>query len=332
MRVFWSILVASLVLAVGCAGDDDDDDSSSPGDGYGDACDGGLPTWTAALADANNYAYDVVVDIATYPVAENTDITIEWTSLTQDMWGLPLGPRQVETLSLVAFGLALEEVEVGLEQDTLEQADVMLYVFTDVLGQSSVEFSRLTLFGTEIDLWEYFDSSYAATWLLTLSSGDTPGVDTLSAAFLVPTPDETTTLVSITNDTAKAEADADLVSLDPVDVPACSPLHLDWEDVTTDGQGGSFEFHHVDNRFLAYFPDAEPAALQADALSWKQTAADLWENEVVMGEQSATLDGDLSAAGTPFEGITTEGTWLFGLECTSCFTPMPKFLTILAVD
>jgi len=330
MRAFLGVGVIGLAFVLGCSVEG----TPEPGEGDDGACSDDAPDvpWSGALTDANNYTYDVDIEIASIPVAENSDLTIEWSALTQDMWGQPLGPRQIETLSLIALGLTPEEVESGLEVDSLEQQNVMLYVFADVLGQNSTELSNLTLFGTDVDLVSYFESGYAEAWLLTLSTSDTPGIDTASAAFLVPTPDETTTQVSITNDTATADVDADLMSLEPVGVTACAPLNLSWDDVSTDGQGGDFRFHHIDSRFLAYFPGATPAALQADALVWKQTAAELWEAEVVMGEQGALLDGDLSVAGTPLQGVTDDGVWLFGLECSTCTAPVPKFLTVLEVE
>ena len=129
-----SLLFTLLLLSLGCPQQEEEDEGS----------------FQLALVDANNYVFSGSMDITAYEVAERTDITIDWSQLTEDLQTHELDPEvDINTSAIVVFRyMTNDEVETGLSENTLMMVDVALYVFTDVTGRTSVNLSEHTLFGT----------------------------------------------------------------------------------------------------------------------------------------------------------------------------------------
>ncbi len=284
------------------------------------------------LTDEGNYAIDAELDIASYPVAELTDITIYWDQLTQDMQGHELTPDEdIDTVAAAVFRyLTEEEVEQGLTNDTILMKDVGLYVFAEVTGTTSVNLSELTLFGTDIDVETYFEASYG-TWLIPLATGFTPGTGYRMAAFLVPTPGETTTEVHLTNDSMVLTVDADLTTLQPTEMAAGSTPTVDWSGLTLNGQGNEFKHGDVDQVMVGTYASLTPTDLEEQLLDLELIHDGMWSYDLAAGGSSLDLSLLTDEAGAAFGGITDEGTWILALRCSTCANPAPLFLTVLEV-
>jgi hypothetical protein len=325
VRAFHGFLILTLalaLLALGCSEEEIVDDT--PADD--DACaDGEL-----ALTDAGNYSYLGALDIASYPVAELTDITVDWSGLTLDMQGHELVPDEdIDTAAAVVFRyLSEEEIEEDLTADSLFMKDVALYVFDEVTGQTSVNLSELTLFGTDIDVETYFEASYG-TWLIPLATGTTPGTGYRMAAFLVPTPGEITTEVFLTNDSMVLQVEADLTSLQPIELPADATPTIDWAGLTVNGMGNEIDLGKIDQVMVGTYADLTAADLEEQLLDLELIHDGMWTYDMTAGGSSLDLGLLTDEAGDAFTGISAEGTWILALRCGSCANPAPLYLGIL---
>lgn len=291
-----------------------------------DDCEG--VTDQIVLADANNYDYVGSLEIQGYPTAELVDITIDWSGVDTDLQGHPLDPAtEIDLVTVVVFRyLSQEEIEEGLSTNSLDQVDVALLVFTQVTGQTSVQLSELTMLGTDIDVETYFEASYG-TWLVTLSTGSTPGVGTRQAAFLEPTAGETNTTVMLANDSAVVHVSADMVSLTPVLVPPETALHVDWSGLTIDGTGNDIALGDIDQVMIGHYTDLTTTDVQSQLLDLELIADGLWQIELETEETE--IDLSAAAGDEPFTGVAAGGTWILALRCSSCPNPAPPFLTVL---
>jgi hypothetical protein len=322
------------IVGAGCDGATDDDDACGT---------------TLALDDGSNYSFIGTLDIQGYPVGEIVypcedpdteicDITINWCGLTEDLQQHPMDPLDdVDMASLIVFqNLTQEEVEVGLSENSLQQVDMTVFVNnTDFQAGGSLDnecefhLSDMSLFGNDIDIEQYFNASYGATWLFVLSKGTIPAVGTLMAAFLEPTAGETTAYVELTNDSTVLNFDVDLTTLTKVPGPTGDPaLTADWANLTTSGLGIDFTTGDVDQLMIGHYASLTPEDLQTQFLDIEIIADDLYNMDLET-VTTADMSQATSADGTGFPGFDDTGTWLVALRCTTCPNPAPPYLTII---
>lgn len=310
-------------LAVGCVADTSDtsvkDDTASLPDP--DAS-GAVP-----LTDANNYTYVGTLDAPSFEVAPEIDVTLEWSALTTNLRCQPLDPvGDIDNTALLYFPYLTEaEVEHGLSTDTLDQADLGVYLSYEPGDETSVSLSQVSFFGTDPEIEGQFTAE-SGTWLFLLTTGTTVAAGTQMLAFLEPTAGETTTLASLTDGCPVLDFSADLTSLTQVPVLAAGPWLLDWSALTRDGQGGVFEPTRADALMVARF-DEPVADLEVDFLALEQLAEETW-TYTLSGGTSVDLAA-LAGPSAPFPGFTTGGTWALALRCTGCPNPAPLFLTFV---
>ncbi len=330
--------VAALLVLAGCSSSGSSPaaaaspDSGTRGDAPADSATGTTPCEggsTLKLANANNYDFTGSLDIKPYPLAEFSDVVIDWSGLTKDLQGHDLNPATDLNYTglIVLNNLTEQEVEQRLSTNTLDQSYITAYLSVNLSGNTSVHLSDYTVFGNDIGITTYFKQGYGV-WLLTLATGTTPGVGTRMAAFLEPDPTATSTQLSIGNDSTKLSFTVDLQSLQKLSVPAATTsLTTDWSGITLKGDGSKFEATDVDEVMLAHYASMTVAELQERFLDIEQLADDEWTASVTSGTTSPFTDLDSSKGA--FTGITDQGVWLLALRCTTCANPAPPFVTVL---
>src|SRR5690606_38697358 len=110
--LFTGLVCSSLLLALGCSGGDDPDTDASPATGSTDGTPRGSPTVAppapgstmcptgmddagnllVMAAPANNYSFSSKLSFPPQLVAPQTELTFNWSQVTQDFLGHPLDP------------------------------------------------------------------------------------------------------------------------------------------------------------------------------------------------------------------------------------------------
>ena len=132
----------------------------------------------------------------------------------------------------------------------------------------------------------------------------------------------------IDNESALLSVDVDFRSLMPVVLPDQEAnIAIDWRDIERDGLGNEVEPSKIDSAFVARY-DRSITELEDSIFSLMTDADALWTMPLDTTGQANLQDltGDV-----PFTGIDDAHSWLLALECSSCMSPAPRFVTRLQV-
>ena len=326
-----------LLLLLSCRTPLPEDSGSTGGDGgaLDGGGDGGAPPEPVLLQDGNNYAFSGILDGPSFPLAEYSDVSLSWASLTEDLQCHPLDPvEDIDNVALMIFPrLSEEEVELGLANDSLEQVDLGVYLSYEPFGDTEVSLTELTFFGTDADIEAEFYEGHGA-WLLVLTTGTTIGVGSRMIAFMTPTAEEPAMTGEIRDGCEVLDAHADLEALEAVPVSSTGPWTLDWSALRVNAIGQPFQPLDVSEVMLARYPYSREE-LQARFLDLELIADRTWTAPHLSGTQvdlSTLVD---EADGSSFSGFTAGSgsaeaeTWLFALRCGTCANPAPPFLTVV---
>lgn len=298
-----------MTLLLACSLDSESEDSATG------------PCVRCAVTDTNQYRLDAELTVASMSVRAEHDVTVDFTALTLDLQGHPLDPlTDVDQASLLAFrDLSPDQVREGLVANTLEQADVVLWL-TAFPVAGIVALSEFGTMGNTLDAPRYFLSG--STWLLALQSDE--GRTASSMVFLVPDLAAETSAVALSNDTSRLTAEVDFEAFEAVAVAANDPsLVLDWSSVKIDGFGHEFAASDVSELLLARY-DETPTELSSAVLDLERLAAESWT--MALGGSTWANLGALRGD-TPFSGISPGSTWVMMLRCETCLNPAPFLLT-----
>jgi len=281
---------------------------------------------TVELTDDHNYSYVPSVDIEAYEVSELSDVVIDWSGLTTDMYGQPLDPAgDIDMISLMVFTyLDHDEVEAAMFDGSLTQAEMGLYLFAETGGETSWTLGGLTLFGTDVDVETYFEADYGESWLISLSTGTMVGAGTRTTAFLDPVADATTSEAHLHDGSTVLEVDADLGAAQTVYIPPHTPFHVDWSGVTTNGRGD--DIGNVLEVLILGFGSTGAAELQERVPELAALADWSWRTTVPPGTTALDLAECVDGDGDGYAGVAPVGTWLIVLQTREGHDPTPAFV------
>lgn len=313
-RIRASLLVLTALVVAGCDPGKDSDTA--------EAC-------TTSLTNANNYSWTGLLNIPSYTTAEYADVKLNFGSLDQDMLCHGMDPvADVDSLGLTRFPtLSWEDIAVGLTNNSLLQSDTNGYVSCEPGDETSCMLGDFTFGGTAYDVVSVYGQA-GGSFLLVVSSGFEPGQGALYLAFLDPQPSSAVTEVDLTPTCDVVDYDVDLVSLTKLSVPAgCT--NIEWSGLTVSGNGEPLVPGKLDEVLIGHYSTLTPDDIDDQFTDVEVIADELYTLELT-GGTSADLSGAVSADGAPFEGFTSEGTWLLGLRCTAnCTNPAPMFMTVV---
>lgn len=277
------------------------------------------------LEAANNYqaTMDLAIpDIAFDPAA--TGLTLEWTQAASGNNIRQEPTKPIELIVLAKYPGARAVAEQSIENGTVGDRAIAA-LQKEVPGLTTVTLAEL---GAAAN---YFTFSAPTTFLVTLSTGTTPGYGVQSVAFLVPTAGVTTTTLSI------GQGANNLAAFTPsfgvtVDIPAVDPGSIGWGAVGVNGllqPTDESALKDINRVILAYFADKQPADLQNQQtfLQLETAATTLYEATISHPGTEPTSAVELSTLANkvdnaPFTGFTERsGTWIFAAMCDACNNP-----------
>lgn len=280
------------------------------------------------LLDANNYTLGGTVDVPSVTTASGVDITVDWSAADDDIQCHDLDPSvDIDAAGLVRFShLSQADVEAGLVNNSLQQQDADGYVEVYPEGATSTTLSAMSFFGTPIDVpKEYIEGG--GTYMLLLTTGQTPGVGARILSFLDPQTSSDVTQADIGPGCGALDLDVDLESLTKVQIANGDSWAMSWSDLTRDGLGNTFDAAGIDELNIGYFADLTPADLEGEFLDVEYVADKLYVLSL-LGGTTANLEL-ASWNGEKFGGFTQDGTWVIALRCKRCYNPAPVFFTIV---
>jgi hypothetical protein len=282
------------------------------------------------LVDDHNYAYDSTIDVPEVATAATEDLTLSWAGLTQDMQCHDIEPvADVDNVAVLVFAnLTQAEVAVGLNDDTLQQADLSVYISAEPGNATNINLSELTFYGTDPKILP-FTTPDSGAWLALLTSGTQIAVGTRAMKFFTPTKGEANTTVALDDACGMLSFSVELEAHEPVPINVEGPWIIDWSALTRNGQGYPMNLGNIDRVMVAWFEEQDLTGLEERFLDLELIADRLWSMELD-GGAGADLSGlTESGTGAAFGGFTEGGLWMLALRCSTCPNPAPQFLTTL---
>lgn len=283
-------------------------------------------TGDLVMTDDNNYSYTGTLDVVSTDVESATDILVDWSALTTDLRGRAVTPAEVDQLLLIAFGPGQEEILAEISANQLKQSDVHDYrLFMNSAGVTSASLSEFSVLGNsfvpEDDLIERDD---VGTWAIAVQDEVDGRDDILALAFLQPVVGAGVTDLVI--DASSTTLDFDATLGDSLETAEDLDYTLDWSAVTKQAGGAAFDVLEADRLFIGHTSLTSDEEIEENFVQLLDTADELYRLEVY-GETSADLSLAVDDAGTAFPGFSEGGSWIIGIECTTCTSPAPVLLS-----
>ena len=278
-----------------------------------------------SLQDDQNFSYESELEVAESARSPGTDVVLDWSDLSLGLQNNALCPDEdIDDVVLVVFSsLSPADVRAGLATDSLQQADVSVYMLCEPEeGQARCALSNFGLLGSYPGMDEYFVED-SGTWLVALQSDRLVGAQAL--VFLDPVEGAGTETVTIDDQSTGVSVQVDLVDLPPVGLPEGDQGVLDWSELTRDGYGNPMALHTLSElqigRYDETLEEISDHFVELDSLAEETWLVDIeGRTEVSLAE----LEGDRS-----FPGLDRDSRWLLALRCGSCDSPVPRVLMVL---
>lgn len=318
-----------------------DDIGAGGAGGSHTACDGERPPDPILITDETNYTLGNSLTVDTFALKDASDLTFDWSGLTQDMFGQPLDAgADVDLVLLSLWEMSPGELVDHILHDTLtlrENRGVLTtYPEGAYTSRRLLEFDLLRSKVPEDLIWGYFDLEHpdfeyppaSHTFMVMASSGTIPGKGPRMLAFFKLDPESEQTELALTNDTASLDLAVSLTSAKRVQVPTGVPaLTIDWSRMEHTPLGNEYRSDQITRAVVGQF--SRPLEhLEEDFIALESLADGWWSREVVSGT-SVDLGSLTDENGDLFPGITSGDVWLVALFCGSCLSPAPWSITVL---
>jgi len=311
--------VLACVALVGCSGGDKDGPAPE------------LPGTDLEVTVENSYTFTGSLTIGSVDIQPETDATADWCALGTDLRGRSVDdPAGVDQVLLVEFALSQQEIMDKVAVNELLQSDTESQWLLEAPGSCTINLSDFEILANPFDPSLLQDNG--RNWLMSVMN--TPGGrwDILMSSFVKPAGASTNTEVMIGDDAADLEFNANLSDLVHLETVAGADNYTaDWSGLTTDIYGHDYDPLQGDRLLVgkidvAGVSDIEALFLRLDTEAEKLYYLDTYGITYVEDLHAATADD-----GTTFPGFDTSGIWLLGVECTTCTSPAPLWLTVVDV-
>jgi hypothetical protein len=288
--------------------------------------------------EANNYSFSSSLEVTVTPVTPLSDLSIDWTGVTQDFLGNTIDPAvDIDSVFIIVWRLTVEQMTEKLNDDSLgapDSAGAIAY-YNETGATASTIFEFEVPGGGELPMDELLDRVDPAqfppsmhSYTVMPSEGGTPGEGAKMVHAFVLDDASTNTDIVMTNDSTKLMYMADLTSLTPTHVPAgANNILVDWSDMMVNALGRDFIGTNIFEVLVAKYTQT-PAELEQNFLQIETIADEMYRGDVLAGRE-LPLTELAREDGTPFAGITADGTWILALICGVCGNPAPWYITIL---
>lgn len=288
--------------------------------------------------ESNNYSFTSSLEIVTTPVTPLSNLSIDWSGVTEDFLGNPIDPTvDIESVYVIVWRLTVEQMKEKLNADTLgtpDSAGAIAY-YNDTGATASTIYEFEVPGGGELPMDELLDRLDPAqfppamhSYTVMPSEGGTPGEGAKMVHAFVLDDTSTNTEIIVNNDSTELTYSAVLTTLTPTYVPAgAANILVDWSDMLLNAMGREFVGTSIFEVLVAKYTET-PQELEQNFLQIENIAEEMYRGEVVAGRELG-LTALAKEDGTPFAGISADGTWIMALICGVCANPAPWYITLL---
>lgn len=272
------------------------------------------PTSDFAFDPSTNFTFAASYTGPHAVVSSQSDFGIDWSGLATDQLGRPM--TEVGLVVMQARTETQAEVLSAVATGGPSTEDALDYWYFEPGGRTLMLASELSQTGNFFDPAGWVVVGTTTTFVVQLKDA---AFRTLAVGTLAPGGAED----GLTFDAVSLDADVALSGGFFTTTTALGPWTFDWSGLTTDALGGAVDPIAIDQLFLARYP-LSPAELPARVLD-PEGQADPFVIKYVSGRSSLASDEI-----TGFTGFEV-GSWLIGLRCLDCPSPVPAYTVRLEV-
>ncbi len=300
------------------------------------SCGGGpdpvLPGTDLEILDKNSYSFTGSLEIGSIGIEPGVDATVDWCALTTDLRTRDvIDPASVDQVLLVEFAMSQQEIMDKVSVNELIQSDTESQWLLEDPGACSVSLTDFQILANAFEpASEMTDNDH--NWLISVMNTPDGRFDILMSTFVVAETGNTNNDITIDDNTATLEFNANFSELTHLEtVAGANNYTVDWSGATVDIYGHNFDPLDGDRLLVGKIDADTPGDIEDIFLRIDDEAEILYYLDVY----GITFTDDLSNAtaedGSAFPGFDTSGIWLLGVECTTCTSPAPLLLTIVDV-
>jgi len=292
------------------------------------------------MEQKNNYTYSNTIDIQSVEVGSGADANVDWSGLATDVRARTVDPTQVQQISLVKFSYSLDELLPLVAQnkiDAQKQADE-IYLFDNCLSDgdpctTSNTLGAFQITGIAFDPATLLLEDDSVTWLVSVLDKPRGSIDLLMSKAITPKDASNNHDVTVGDGDTTLDYTVDLHSAPSIQAPAGSPdVSLDWSAVKKDVYGNDYNSVAGDTLLIGHYSGQTVDDVEAEFLQLDTAATEVYRTSVVQATSLDDLSIATDEAGNAFPGFDTDGTWLVGVQCSTCSTPVPLLLATVSVQ
>lgn len=285
------------------------------------------------FGNENNFKLDTATsDMTLYQgvVASGQQFCFDWSAMTTDMRGRPLDPTAIDQVLLVEFPYT-EDVLITkiVDENDVPQEGTEPWIFENSNGDTYGCTDQMQALGNYIeDATDVIVAQEGRTWMLSLVTLTEGTIEVQQVMRIIP---DTAVVdpvdVTFTDGLSSIFLQPVMSDVAIQTVAAADDYTLDWATLTKDVAGKKWNNLKGDRLFVLRY-DGTVEDITNDFLLLDYHAAELYKMDA-FGVTNADLREAVADDGTPFGGFTTEETWLIGLGCSGCISPVPLAMTVV---
>jgi hypothetical protein len=285
------------------------------------------------LKPENDYQLSVDARMELTHVAPNSDLTFDWSGVTQDYLGRTLDPKNdISELELSLIGSKLPGDELDTTLSMLDDSSVgSLLQFAPLQAVTQVNATDMTpaLNAPPGPILQYFDPvPFSGFDYLLSASSDFPFGTRMLAAFTLDAQSSNTSVV-MTSRSTNLSYTAHLDTLVPLQLAQLTTDGvLDWSELGVDVYGRTLSALSLREVHISEY-SLPLAELEANVMTLDAGADHVFRAEIGPG-MSLDFSAFLDDEGNQFPGIVPNGrTWFLAIYDDQRFIPAPIFVTRL---
>jgi len=291
---------------------------------------------TLIASPEENYQYSSALTPAPpVHVKPDSELLFDWSGVTTDFRGRPVDLDTVDMVEITLWAETPLSFSQKLNDDSLANPVVIMSIDPTNHETSGSILNAMVPAGhldentilSYLSIANYPPPNYV--YAAMVATGFDYGQGTYMLGMFQLDPNSTNTTVNITSESIQFDYSVSIASRPATYVPpGVGAMTIDWTNLKVNAAEGEFIPSSITELRIASYTES-PEELEAEFAHLDEIAVEMYDAPIDAGTK-ISLDRAKTSDGKPFAGIDATHTWLLALNCGSCQSPAPWYMTVLA--